>query len=131
MTNEEAKQQAIKNAYGKDWVNLEKYHIKDGWFEIYDLVTESDFMELNENDFDIIGEESKCRLKQLQGIENNNGWIRIESEKDLPKEPCKIWVRSLEFEEIVIIKFTNSFFTPIHKTCTHWMPIITPKPPIF
>ena len=26
------------------------------------------------------------RPKSLQGIENNNGWIKIESEKDLPKE---------------------------------------------
>ena len=80
MTNDEAKLQAIKNAYKKNWVNLEKYHIKDGWFEMYDLVTESDFIELNENDFDIIGGE--CRLKQLQGIENNNGWIKIESENE-------------------------------------------------
>ena len=26
------------------------------------------------------------RPKLLRGIENNNGWIKIESEKDLPKE---------------------------------------------
>lgn len=74
---------------------------------------------------------SKWRPKSLQGIENNNGWIKIESENDLPKEKCKIWVRSLEFKEIVIINFTNSFFTPIHQTCTHWQPITTPKLPIY
>ena len=68
MTNDEAKLQAIKNAYKKNWVNLEKYHIKDGWFEMYDLVTESDFIELNENDFDIIGGE--CRLKQNRILSN-------------------------------------------------------------
>ena len=27
-----------------------------------------------------------CRPKSLEGIESNNGWIRIESEEDLPKD---------------------------------------------
>lgn len=132
MTNDEAKLQAIKNAYKKNWVNLEKYHIKDGWFEMYDLVTESDFIELNENDFDIIGGE--CRLKQLQGIENNNGWIKIESENDLPNHDIYCHFMSGKYiYNGLYDKYLQGFYNGLDKIIgvTHYQPIKTPPKPIF
>lgn len=53
------------------------------------------------------------RPKQLQGIENNNGWIKIESEKDLPKEFCYCWIK---VDDVVINGVL--LFNPLSKTFT-------------
>ena len=69
----------------------------------------------------------------LKNMENN-GWIKIESENDLPKENCNLWViedREDFSKDPVLIRFMGSFFTPIHKTCTHYQPIEKPLPPIY
>jgi len=69
----------------------------------------------------------------LQGIENNNGWIKIESEDDLPKNENDNmnWAAN----ENGMFDFVISSFEVIAKwknrTCTHYQPIIKPQPPIY
>lgn len=94
-----AKQKAIEKAYGKHWDKVKKFidydygsvptfpylmdegHEKDGLFW-KQLGYHHNTIE------DIFGdcEPSRWRPISLQGIEHNNGWIKIESEEDLPKE---------------------------------------------
>lgn len=70
----------------------------------------------------------------MKTIENNNGWIKIESEADLPKENGAYWTFIADKNEM----YANSFgtfnqpeFTFDHNLITHYQPIIKPEPPKF
>ena len=123
------KQEVIKQSYG--------IYYKESSIDLFTGIfmasnPETDKPEqngFNLDQVDLIG--LSWRPKSLIGIENNNGWIIIESEDDLPKESCTIWILEIDNTEPQIIKFTDSFFTPIHKTCTHYQPITKPKTPIY
>lgn len=70
------------------------------------------------------------RPKSLQGIENNNGWICIESEEDLPKEDCIYWVvKDNSITEMENWEITLNFHNK--RNLTHYQPIEKPKPPIY
>lgn len=78
-----------------------------------------------------IHQGGKIRPKSLQGIENNNGWIKIESEDDLPKEDKWYWVKKKSGEEIL-----SGYQIGVSKErwlseITHYQPIEKPKPPIY
>ena len=82
--------------------------------------------------------EIHVRPISLQGIENNNGWIRIESEEDLPKEEIDlhfifeknngrfqtfgVWDNKLKSFYSGALKISN---------VTHYQPIEKPKLPIY
>lgn len=75
------------------------------------------------------------RPKSLQGIENNNGWIRIESDDDLPKE--KSFFNACYFNEKNdhIMFYGISHYELIslfeEKNITHYKPFERLKPPIY
>lgn len=88
MKEETAKEKVIREAYINEFTSDEQdknkrfYYLKNyideyGWFcgNLHDI---------DEDRFDRSGHE--IRPKSINGIENNNGWIRIESEADLPKK---------------------------------------------
>ena len=141
MTNLEAKQKAIKNAYGEHWERLNNFINEDGVF-IGDTDMISDEL-FNEWAFigsskDINSEKliSGSRPKSLKGIENNNGWIRIESEADLPKEgmhhsillDCEC-INGYRNYDVIVFYEVNSKFRK--KEISHYQPIEKPKPPIY
>lgn len=73
------------------------------------------------------------RPKSLSGIENNNGWIKIESESDLPKEKG-YFLCIYKDGEIIPHHFSiNSEFDRdlFIEEFTHYQPITKPEPPIF
>lgn len=96
------------------------------------------------------------RPKSLKGIENNNGWIKIESETDLPKdkEICH-FVTCGDFEDQFVgfidkimdeVFFVDKYYVasydefnkPILKLnswipsqITHYQPVEKPQPPIY
>ena len=73
------------------------------------------------------------RPKLLQGIENNNGWIKIENEKDLPKEDCDCMLYFSD-SEIRCDRFLfnhKNFRTTHYRYVTHYKPIKKPQPPIY
>ena len=85
MEKKTAKQQAIEKAYQEVGLPfIENVIYDNGWLRIrpsqyssfYDNV---ELLKLNSHTHSI-------RPKSLKGIETNNGWIRIESEEDLPKD---------------------------------------------
>lgn len=81
MTNEEAKQQAIINAYGEYWGKVKDFVTEDGWFYNRDTDFRLDNTGIPQN-YDAVN--LKSRPKSLQGIENNNGWINTNDK--LPTE---------------------------------------------
>lgn len=89
-------------------------------------------------DIDMSG-VGKFRPKSLEGIEENNGWIKIESESDLPKEnnlDCYVF-RNGELEMATFDNETKKFYdfeTAYDrrlKYVTHYQPILKPDLPLY
>lgn len=81
-----SKQEAIIKAYGEHWGTVKDYVDENGNFDKRYFFRQK---ELKYSVFNIDFEhfaDFTARPKSLQGIENNNGWISIESEKDLPSD---------------------------------------------
>ena len=141
MTNLDAKQEAIKKAYGEHWERLNNFINEDGVF-IGDTDMISDEL-FNEWAFigsskDINSEKliSGSRPKSLKGIENNNGWMRIESEADLPKEGMhhsilldSECINGYRNYDVIVFYEVNSKFRK--KEISHYQPIEIPKTPIY
>jgi hypothetical protein len=123
------KEEVIKAAYGEHWEYFKDKQFDDNGYAMFEQNDDNhkiwEEITMQEHPYAM----RVYRPISLSGIENNNGWIKIESEADLPKESCRIWV--VDKKNIELIHFTNSFYTPIHKTCTHYHPINEPKPPLF
>lgn len=85
------------------------------------------------------GNEISVRPKSLSGIEDNNGWISIESEEDLPKEKISYEVWRNGSESRATYAGSYRWFVPHNdfpKTTkvagiTHYVEPIKRQPPIF
>mgnify|MGYP003483865784 FL=1 len=83
------KEEVIKEAWGKNYEEFKDHIDSDGWaryphFQKHEMIEDVRPIEFRSQGADF-------RPKSLQGIENNNGWIKIESEDDFPK-PGQYWV---------------------------------------
>lgn len=71
----------------------------------------------------------------LRQILNNNGWVKIESEEDLPNTYGFYhftWIDATGKERVEIYKVDNKGINCPPSACiTHYQPIEKPKPPIF
>lgn len=141
------KQEKIKEAYGEYWETVKNYVDESGHCTMYDKSTKvsPNFLELGmsreyveskiesglDNDSNLI-----WRPKSLQEIDHNNGWIKIESESDFPKETITCWFMS-QGESFLghynsdfnIFVFSSVLFNV--NEVTHYQPIQKPKPPIY
>lgn len=137
------KSEVIKKAWGEYYEQF-KNNIDENGFIYYDnipnyIVTTPMFYQ------EYLNGASHFRPKSLQGIENNNGWIKIESKEDLPKQDidCFYIPEGIEFAIIVGCFRLSSYrgcknmFTVDHIIAvgfgyvTHCKPIEKPKPPIY
>lgn len=138
MSKEQVIKQAWVKAVGVDrYENLKEELILNGFLHFQPYA-------LKNTDVKIIDGLSFYRPKSLQGIENNNGWIKIESEDDLPKEDMDCFYITKYSENIIpgcfrlhSYKGWRNMFTVDHNIAvglghvTHYQPIIKPKPPIY
>ena len=132
------KQEFIKQSYGEHWESVKDYVDENGWFKMdYDI--ENVFA----NQFVSCCFESYeknlpygIRPSSLKGLETNNGWIKIESEKDLPKEHMSVFLFEpidgigigswCNLQMIFKTRFGNEY-----KPVTHYQPIIKPQKPLY
>jgi hypothetical protein len=137
------KQEAIQKAYGKHW-EIMKDNIDDNGY--YSWTDTKSFFSIDNLDFTTSKDGLKLIPKSLQGIENNNGWIKIESEEDLPKnsDDIEFFVAFKENTSFIVStrvfykgKFVNDYqiniqeYDDLHEQPTHYQPIIKPEPPIY
>jgi hypothetical protein len=124
------KQEAIKQAYGEHYDKAKDYIDKNGWCYLFPTIK-------GELDFENTGRDNVCyRPKSLQGIENNNGWIKIESEADLPEENGtyftigKTSYKPFYRIDVFCGRLKNSF-TDGNSCFTHYQPIQKPLKPLY
>ena len=128
MNNLEAKQEAIKKAYYNNWDKVKDYVDENGWIFWSDKnpigIYNNRYLEYKEEN------PNYWRPKSLQGIENNKGWIKIESEYDLPKNEGSFWVINDE-NKIVEMEYFPKYKCFTEQNISHYQPIEKPKPPIY
>jgi hypothetical protein len=140
------KEEKIKEAWGEYWglfnYNTQKRILESNGSVDYFLLSKEE----KEDTEVLIGDIRKLectktdegtaryfRPKSLKGIENNNGWNKIESEDDLPTDTeVKYWGANQNgvFEGI-IFPFESISIKYKNKTLTHYQPIQEPKPPLY
>lgn len=127
------KQEAIQRAYGKHWKDVKDHVNEDGWLD--KIVFEE--TSLNYSDMNIAFrhiDNKYCLPLSLSGIDTNNGWTKIESENDLPKEEGQYFVYN-ELDGFIQL-FTGNLKNAVHivygtPLYSHYQPIQKPKPPIY
>jgi hypothetical protein len=121
------KQEKIREAYGEHFESVKDYVDENGWCDLSIMPLKWKLSETTDID---IEDFTWFRPKSLAGIEDNNGWIKIESEDDLPKidfitqywffDGASTWISTFTLEmKLGRVKIT------------HYQPIIKPKPPIY
>jgi len=121
------KEEAIKEAWVKLIPDCTSIDLNNGWSQDVFQNTEID-IKLFDIMPTIIG--SRIRPKSLKGIENNNGWIKIESEEDLPKEDCFYYVIYDNGKISESVLHLNMILKNLD-VITHYQPIEKPKPSIY
>jgi len=91
------KEVAIQKAYGEHWETVKDYVDINGWCSVRKKIM---FDEISVN-IEMQKDGYYWRPKILQGIENNNGWTKIESINDLPRIK----------DELIIFKYGNAYTT--------------------
>lgn len=123
MTKEEKIQQAYGELYNKIYTD------KDGWISYWNY----SHYKIKDCELKVCDGTTLYRLKSLKGIENNNGWIKIERESDFPKESGQYWI--LEDGEIymvfVIDKYGKIIYSSSIDKVTHYQPIQKPREPLY
>lgn len=137
------KQEKIQEAYGEYWQESKSFINENGWINTKEWLGGIGNTQIFNK---IKGIELECmdnydhkycywfRPKSLQGIETNNGWIKVESEDDLPKEIYNsiYWVASQNgWIENTIYSSTSIEQKYKNGTCTHYKPIEKPEQPIY
>ena len=118
-----AKQEAIRKAYGEYWDQVKNSIDDDGY-----ILGNAKSLPNKEFDGDGFG---YIRPKSLQGIENNNGWIRIESDEDLPKSTIDTFYTYGEDYGIKMEGWGNLKIGYRVGRITHYQPIVKPEKPIY
>lgn len=124
-----SKQEVIQEAYGEYWPEIEKDIVQ----ECYICLINEHSTLVSWNDILMISHKTDNHLympAQLKGIETNNGWTRIESEEDLPKEE-QVYLFNESTHDMWIGFLYNPYGYFAQKSATHYQPIIKPEDPIY
>lgn len=129
MTKREKIKEVYYKYFDKEDVDITMHISVNGYIEKENLklIKQVGFLE----NFEI--EQFRCRPIELKGIENNNGWIKIESKDNLPKESGTYHViyensfNNIGREHFYLKGVGWDSFLKV----THYQPIIKPKPPIY
>ncbi len=124
------KQETIKNHYITEFINsgMSEKEAEQKWEHIEEFINPDDGYFQNREEY--------YRPISLRGIETNNSWIRVESEKDLPKEYDYFHLKLQSGDEIIAY---NSMHRRLFVDCddeieyrfiTHYAPIEKKSPPL-
>ena len=124
------KQETIKQHYITEFINsgMSEQEAEQKWEHSEEFINPDDGYFQNREEY--------YRPISLRGIETNNSWIRVESEKDLPKEYDYFHLKLQSGDEIIAY---NSMHRRLFVDCddeieyrfiTHYAPIEKKSPPL-
>ena len=123
------KEELLQSIYGAEYIHADI----NGWMK-YGMYHPND-LGFDNDEVDRYGDMYLWRPKSLQGIEDNFGWISINSEKDLPTIGTFYTILSFD-ENIVEREFPHPNFTLEFnkewwlKYVTHYQEKIMPNKPL-
>ena len=120
------KQETIKNHYITEFINsgMSQQEAEQKWEHSEEFINPDDGYFQNREEY--------YRPTSLRGIETNNSWIRIESEKDLPSEDCDVFLYFKDGEimcDRFLLNYKN-FATINYIHVSHYQPITKPLQPL-
>lgn len=125
------KQQKIKEAYGEYYEKCNPD--KNGWSVKRKGIGFEQLKKQIPLEYDKPHNAYAFRPLFLKGIENNNGWIKIEIEDDLPKKRMYCWFLD-KYTGVVFGEFLNKGKDEINfilANATYYKVIDKPEPPIY
>ncbi len=130
------KQEKIQLEYSVFWEQVKDLVDDFGWIKNSKLHPSniSNFKIKVEWKFDEGGfyARDKWRPKSLINLESNNGWIKIESENDLPNDgSINYYGYWLEFNQLDIYTLNELINYYKSKEITHYQSILKPNNPIY
>ena len=136
MTKEEKIKEAWDLLYEK---YKERISLEDGYLYFKSNKVLKEVRQFfGEIEFPQWGGVSIFRPKSLQGIEDNNGWIKIESEEDLPIIVSDCYFKTIDSDFVNIgyyhpltRLFEDRDFTYRIDQVSHYQPIVKPKPLVY
>jgi hypothetical protein len=134
-----SKEEKIKEVYEKlgfDWDICSKYITENGVLilptpDLKNTLKGYENLVKDKTKFSAFGKEGlKLQPSEISGIYSNNGWIKIESESDLPKIDfiTQYWLTDGVSTWIETITLNHKIG---REKVTHYQPIIKPQPPIY
>ncbi len=132
------KEEVIQIAYGEYWEQVKDYVDENGWCKTRKGIG---FAQIQQSELHIEFKKDynfssyPFRPKSLQNIEDNNGWISINSEKDLPKDISTDYYGGRFIEsKFEMLKYHLDLLSILdhikHGLVTHYQPIVKPLKPI-
>jgi len=131
------KQKAIKEAYGEYWEKVKNNVSNNGWIDTcFFSLRDSGIKYIQSKNYDGLALIFLHRPLLLEGIENNNGWIKIENnivENLIDGETYHTYEKNVANQrKLVYSEKSHGFlFMGFKQWCTHYQPIIKPQPPIY
>ena len=129
------KEEIIREAWGFDFDEfVDNYGWKPVGFYKGEVLTTDEEIELKETysfNGGCVG-WSHFRPKILQGIEDNNSWVKIESEDDLPKEGMTNYFICVDGKPSIHVHNLRQVLSLFKDgMVSHYQPIVKPKSPVY
>lgn len=130
------KQEAIQRAWGENWEIVQDKCDDNGFVPFWTFLNPGKI----HIDIRYVGRSKFIRPESLKGLNDNNGWTKIESENDLPKDNDAYFVAYSDgsVEHFLTGSWIRTFKElesnpeyPPKRILTHYQPIQKPKPPIY
>ena len=120
------KAEVIREEWEQSEAPFLEYNIDNGWSVRHDIKPK----EVNFDKFQWVCnlDGYKIRPKSLQGIEDNNGWISIKSEEDLPEDSKECFYL---LGDTIFVAFGCDVKRHYRRgKLKHYQPITKPNPPL-
>lgn len=88
------KEEIIKEGYGIYFDKMKPFIDENGWFDKNAFYNYKFNLSYAEIDLLFEHKEDFMRPKSLSGIENNNGWIKLQGLPNEIKDRCSIWIET-------------------------------------
>lgn len=133
------KQEVIQKAYGEHWDQVKDFVDENGWCKPNENMDFLNHTPCEHKYMHIVYGNPECWYmpSELKNLQNNNGWIKIESEEDLPRESGEYYVIRKFYGDIDRVSIYGDISEMPHTAkswiwnYTHYQLIVKPKLPLY